>query len=299
MRADFTKCMPVILQYEGGFSNHPADPGGVTLEGIIQRVYNAYRDRKGLPHRALTPAMRGQPDWVAERNEIYLTQYWNAVRGDELRAGVDLVVFDGAVNSGPHQSVLWLQRALAAQGLYHGPADGTIGEGTLAALEACTDDDALIADILSRRLGMLRSLKTFSVFGDGWTRRVLNLKKIGQAWAMGSVGPAPAAVQAESGNAKAYVSDVAQPLFDAGDATKISAGGGGVTAVVKTAQDQLAPLVGTNDVMTHVYTALVLLGLAIAVVGIFYSIYAHAKTKRAQRAIEGDVVYDAPEAQPA
>lgn len=71
MQSDFTKCMPVILRYEGGYSNHPRDPGGVTLEGIIQRVYDGYRDRKGLPHRALTAAMQRTPEWIAERNEIY------------------------------------------------------------------------------------------------------------------------------------------------------------------------------------------------------------------------------------
>lgn len=85
-----------------------------------------------------------------ERDAIYRRQYWDAIKGDKLPAGVDYVVFDGAVNSGPKQSIKWLQRALGSA--YRGQIDGVIGLATFAALEATEDHDALIDRICDRRM---------------------------------------------------------------------------------------------------------------------------------------------------
>ena len=285
--------MPVILTQEGGFSNHKSDPGGVTLEGIIQRVYDGYRDRKKKPHRPLTAAMRSSAEWIEERNEIYRAQYWNAVNGDELPAGIDLVVFDGAVNSGPYQSALWLQRALSAAGIYGGAIDGHIGAATLAAIEMCSDHDALIADICARRLGMLRALDTYPVFKGGWNARVALIKKTGQAWATGSVGPQP--VYFIGASAKGYASDVVQPTLDVGTSTKISVGGTGLAGSVSQFQAQLEPFVGTSDLVAKIYMALTVAGVAIAVGAAGYAIYADWRTKKAQRAIDGNLLADVPE----
>jgi len=299
MQKNFTKALPVTLKYEGGWSNNPRDPGGVTLEGVIQRVYDAYRKRKGLKTKPLTPKMRGTAAWISERNEIFREQYWNAVRGDDLPSGIDLVVWDGAVNSGPYQSTLWLQRALSAQGLYHDAIDGHIGENTLLALKLCQDNDALVADICARRLGMLKHLSTWDEFGDGWSARVASLKAIAQAWASGSVGPQPVEVHELGGMAKAYASDVMQPAIDADDATKLGVGGAGAAGVVQGAQQQLAPFVGTSDFMTKVYTVLTVLGVVIAICGFAYSVYAMRKRKKAQGAINGEAVAYLPESQAA
>lgn len=294
MKADFAKCMPVILTYEGGYSDHPRDPGGVTLEGITQRVYDGYRSRRGKPRRVLTAAMRKTPEWIAERNDIYRAQYWDAVRGDELPAGIDLVLFDGAVNSGPFRSVKWLQRALRLNYV-----DGHLGESTLSALKNHPDHDALIADVLARRMGMLQNLSTWSDFGKGWAARVGNVKRIGQAWAMGSVGPAPTEVHTLMGNARAYACDVVQPTVDAGTATKGAVSGGSIAGVVSQAQTQLEPFVGTSDLLSNIYMGLTIAGLAIAVGGAGYALYADWRTKKAQRAIDGDVLAEVPEGQPA
>lgn len=294
MRENFEKCMPVVLRYEGGFSNHPRDPGGVTLEGIIQRVYDGFRDRNNRPRRPLSPQMRGTPEWIAERNAIYRTQYWNAIRGDELPSGVDLAVFDGAVNSGPFQSIKWLQRALG-----NVDVDGHLGESTLAALTLCNDHDKLIADMESRRLGMLQSLSTWDAFGKGWQSRVVSVKAIGQAWATGSVGPQPVEAHLERGDAKAYASDVAQPMFDAQQAGTSAVGGTSLAGLVSGAKDQLGMLVGTSDFIDKVYLGLTVLGVVIAVSGVVYAFISSRKSKQAQRAIDGDVMAEVPEGQPA
>jgi len=276
----FDQCLAVTLKYEGGYSDHPADPGGVTLEGIIQRVYDAYRKRNNRPLRPLVKSMRGAPDWIQERNDIYHTQYWNAVRADELPRGVNLVVFDAAVNSGPYQAALWLQRALGVE------ADGHIGVNTLNAAREHPDHDALVAAICARRLGMLRNLTTWKTFGDGWSARVSNVKQIGQAWATGSSGPQPVA----AGVAKAYASDVAQPTVDADTSTKSAVGGGALAGIIQGAQGQLQPFLGSSDLVTHIYLGLTIAGVAVAVAGIGYSFYAAHKSRVARRAIEGNVV---------
>jgi lysozyme family protein len=294
MKANFLKCLPVELRYEGGYSNHKRDPGGVTLEGVTQRVYDGYRTRQGKPRRTLTAAMRNAAEWIAERNAIYRAQYWNAIRGDELPAGIDLFLFDSAINSGPYQGVKWLQRALSMN-----DCDGHLGEGTLALLQQHPDHDALIADMASRRLGMLQHLDTWADFGEGWAKRVSSAKAIGQAWATGSVGPQPVEAHLDRGDAKAYASDVAQPAFDAGDAVKAGVGSGSLGAVIDGAKDAVAPLAYSSDWIMKIFTALTLISIALALGAIGYSIWANRKTKRARRAVDGDIMAEVPEGQPA
>lgn len=299
MNADFSKCMPVILAYEGGWSNHPRDPGGVTLEGIIQRVYDGYRNRRGLPLKKLVPAMRGTADWQRERNDIYRLQYWNAVRGDELPEGVDLLMFDCAVNSGPYQAIKWLQRALGFT-----DCDGHLGEGVLSRLQSHPDRDALIADICARRLGMLKQLKTWNDFGKGWSARIANVKHIAQSWAQNpsqkeSVGPQPIAAHAIKGDAKAYASDVAQPAVDPNDAIKAGVGSGSIGAVLNSAKDTIEPVAYSSDWMMKVYTGITILCVIAGLGAILYSVWAHHKARKASRAIDGDIMVDVPEGQPA
>jgi lysozyme family protein len=166
--SNYTACLKQMLKYEGGYSNHPSDPGGVTLEGVIQTRYNEYRRGKGLPLKALTPAMRGTVVWTAERNEIYRKHYWNPVNGDGLPAGVDLAVFDYGVNSGPSRSLAHFApfRALAPV-----PA---------------------IKKLCARRLAFVRALRTWAVFGRGWGPRIASVEAIGVKMALtASKMPAP------------------------------------------------------------------------------------------------------------
>ena len=120
---EFARSLAKVLQSEGGFSNHPDDPGGATMKGVTQRVYDAYRDRSGHPHRSVRYID------TAELQDIYRSSYWNTARLDKFPAGVSYVVFDGNVNSGVKQSVLWLQRALGVN------ADGIVEIGRASCRE--------------------------------------------------------------------------------------------------------------------------------------------------------------------
>lgn len=257
MLANYPKAIRAELVFEGGKVDDPRDPGGRTNQGVIQRVYNGFRQRKGLPIRDVY-LMND-----AERDEIYKLQFWDAIYGDKLPSGVDMVVFDGAVNSGPVQSVKWLQRALGVA------ADGHIGQATWNALAANDDNDKLIADILARRMLFLQSLKPWKTYKGGWTSRVNQVKKIGQAWASGSVGPMPIPVSANGGNRKATLAMAkAEPLKALPDATT-AIGGTGFTAgtALSTVQEKLEPLAGSSDTVAHIVTALIVAGVVIGLVG--------------------------------
>ncbi|KAF0675059.1 glycoside hydrolase family 108 protein [Profundibacterium mesophilum] len=163
MLGNFERVHPWVLAYEGGYVDHPKDPGGATNEGITQATYDAYRRRAGLPKlavRHLTPA---------ERDTIYRTQYWDTVRCDDLPAGVDFAVYDFAVNSGPARAARYLQQAAGLQGR---EVDGIVGLRTLAAV-AAVDPVTLIGDICGARMRFLRRLSTWGTFGRGWSRRVV------------------------------------------------------------------------------------------------------------------------------
>src|SRR5437879_751893 len=225
---DFEYCMRTVLVFEGGKVNNPNDPGGRTKEGVIQRVYDGWRRRKGLPLRSVYDME------AAERDDIYRNQYWVAVRGDELPAGVDLAVYDGAVNSGPAQAIKWLQRALGIT------VDGHIGEATLRALEECTDLDGLIGRICARRLAFMQSLRTWPTFGKGWARRVAAVQRASLHLAQGQTPDAAAA--ADGGHAKARLDD-AKPVPQTAT-PDAAATGGGLTATPTQANDAIAPPAG-------------------------------------------------------
>ena len=254
--AGFSDAMKVVLAYEGGAVDHPKDPGGRTNQGITQRVYDGYLDRLKKPRRDVFAIN------TIEVHEIYRLQYWRRVSADALPEGVDVVVFDGAVNSGPVQSIKWLQRALG-----NVKVDGNIGEVTLAAVADHPDHDQLIASIIAIRLGFMKALRTWKTFRGGWTRRVEHLKAVGQSLATGSVGPAPEYFA--GGEAKAMIAD-ARPALSSTLAAGVS-GGGGVAALLSTAQAKLEPFVGTFGWIDKVVACLAVAGVAVLIGGGAYS----------------------------
>lgn len=155
---NFEAALAIVLAEEGGYVDHPADPGGATKMGVTQATLSAWRGY-GVSKAEVKSLTR------TEAAAIYRARYWDAVRGDELPAGLDLALFDCAVNSGPSRSVKLFQRALGL------PEDGVIGPATLAAAQA-GHPAMLIPAILSERRQFLARLRGWSVFGRGWTRRL-------------------------------------------------------------------------------------------------------------------------------
>jgi lysozyme family protein len=271
---DFDKSLQTVLVYEGGKVDDPADPGGRTNQGITQKVYNSYRRRKGMQQRDVYQLT------APERDEIYRTQYWNMVSGDALPRGVDIVVFDGAVNSGPARSIKWLQSALSVE------ADGVLGPVTMHAVGQQQDYDALIAEIIGKREAFLHSLKTFKRFGKGWLARTLNVEQIGQAWATGSVGPAP--VHVEGASAKAKEDDVkTAPQKGLGDvATGVGVGSGGVAGAVQGLQEQLTPFSMAGGWISKLVIALAILSALLVVGGLLWRWYATRQKAKINEAVQ-------------
>ncbi|HYZ32229.1 MAG TPA: glycosyl hydrolase 108 family protein [Crenalkalicoccus sp.] len=154
----FDRCVEVVLGQEGGFADHPADPGGATCYGITRQVLSEWRGREA------TAADVSALD-QAEAREIYRARYWNAMRCGELPAGVDLMVFDFGVNAGPGTAVRLLQRLAGAE------PDGAVGPKTLAAARG-QPAPALIARYAEGREAYYRALPGFPSFGKGWLARV-------------------------------------------------------------------------------------------------------------------------------
>jgi lysozyme family protein len=147
------------LQYEGGYSNHPADPGGPTNWGIT--IADA---RKYWKAGATADDVKAMPQSVAV--EIYRKRYWDAVGGDNLPAGLDLAVFDFGVNSGVSRSLNYFKATSGST-------------------------EKRIVDLCDARLAFLKSLKTWQTFGVGWGRRVVDVKATALKMAKGTVAPLP------------------------------------------------------------------------------------------------------------
>jgi lysozyme family protein len=159
----FPHALAFILRQEGGFVHHPADPGGATQFGITRRTLALSRGRPVSVDdvRALTREEAGY---------IYRSLYWNAVRADELPAGIDLVVFDIAVNSGPGRAVRLLQAALDVD------VDGILGPVTMSTARAAEPSET-IRGLTRLRLAFLARLSGWPVFGRGWRRRALAVEQ--------------------------------------------------------------------------------------------------------------------------
>ena len=162
MQSNFETCLKLMLEHEGGYVNHKLDPGGRTNHGVTQRVWEEWvghevdeKQMRALTHEMVAP--------------LYKRKYWDAVRADDLVAGVDYCVFDVAVNSGPGRAIKFLQSSVGVT------ADGGFGPATLAAVTK-EDPTRLIEMYCAKRLEFLQSLKTFETFGKGWSRRVQEVK---------------------------------------------------------------------------------------------------------------------------
>ena len=163
MQGNFEVCFRLVLKHEGGYVDHPKDPGGATNRGVTKKAWEEYvghevtkDDIKALTVEGVTP--------------FYRKRYWDACKCDDLHAGVDYVVFDLAVNSGPGRAAKFLQEAVGAT------PDGRIGPRTLSAA-ADFGANLIIHKICARRESYYRSLPHFPTFGRGWLKRNEEVQK--------------------------------------------------------------------------------------------------------------------------
>lgn len=154
---NFNTAFHELLGHEGGYSNHPSDPGGETMWGVTKRVAEA---------NGYIGEMRDLPIDMAK--QVYRKDYWDAVRADDLPDTIRYAVFDGAVNSGVKQSVRWLQRALNIKD------DGLIGPQTLSMTQK-SDPEIILRKMLGARLRFMTELNSWNSFGRGWARRIASL----------------------------------------------------------------------------------------------------------------------------
>jgi len=162
MKENFGRSLDLVLTYEGGYVDHPRDPGGATNRGVTLATLSAWRGKPCSKDevKALTKV---------EAGDIYRAKYWNNVRADELPSGVDLVVFDYAVNSGPAAAAKTLQQVVGVT------ADGIIGAFTIRAVQryvAMYGAVILVGTYCDRRLSFLKALAHWKTFGRGWSSRV-------------------------------------------------------------------------------------------------------------------------------
>jgi len=169
----FAKVLANTLHHEGGWSDHPKDPGGATMKGVTMKTYS---DHLGRP--AMKDELRCIPDNHLEA--IYRKGYWDKVRGDELAEispGLAACVFDFAVNSGPGRA------AKALQSLCGAVTDGAIGPNSLKQVKAWVDmlgPQKAVDAYQAYRQHYLESLDTFATFGKGWTRRIEEMTAFGK-----------------------------------------------------------------------------------------------------------------------
>ena len=155
---NYVTCLEMILHHEGGYVNHPKDPGGETNLGVTKRVYEDFggtKDMKDLVREDVEP--------------IYKKTYWDRMKCDDVPAGLELCLFDFGVNAGTGRSAKYLQRMIGTV------ADGGIGPNTLRALGNYIEEvgtEGAIKNFQSKRQEYYESLSTFETFGRGWTRRV-------------------------------------------------------------------------------------------------------------------------------
>lgn len=167
MKNNWKKSFELMLQSEGGFSNHSQDPGGMTNLGVTKAVWENW-----VGHPVNEKEMRNLTPEKVE--PLYKRKYWDACRCDDLPAGVDYVVFDFAVNAGVGRSAKTLQSVVGAT------PDGAIGPKTITAVYALPPSE-IVDKFSSAREAFYRSLPTFDVFGKGWLNRVAHAQKAAQS----------------------------------------------------------------------------------------------------------------------
>lgn len=160
----FEKALEFTLRWEGGYANHPADPGGATNYGVTQRVYDHFRQLSGLPAR------RVRDIESHEVREIYRQHYWEPIMAHLLPEPLAIACFDWAVNAGPRRAIEHLQECLGVS------VDGIIGPRTMAGMQSAGRETLWC--FLQRREDFYRRIGRGPkrVFLKGWLNRLNDLR---------------------------------------------------------------------------------------------------------------------------
>jgi len=170
MISNWDKSFDMVIAHEGGFTNDERDPGnklpdgrkGSTMWGCTQANWERY-----LGHEVTQDDMKAlKKDDV---KPLYKRDYWDAVKGDDLPAGVDYAVFDFAINAGGSAARKMIQKALGVT------ADGSIGPATMKAIQEA-DGKELLEKFSHSKEAFYKSLPTFSTYGKGWLKRVADVQ---------------------------------------------------------------------------------------------------------------------------
>lgn len=210
----FQRCQPKTAQWEGGWSNNRADPGGKTMYGVTEVKFHEWLDMRRQPRRPVKTITR------AEAERLFFDEYWLKAGCDKLFPGVDLATYDASVNSGVSRGRRWL----------------------VASLDKGNDHVKTIKGICARRLGFVQSLKIWKTFGKGWGNRIADIEATGVAWALAAMSANDNAqvvtgLRDEQGAAKKTVAAQTKGVAASGTA---GAGSGTSLALSPDTADQLA-----------------------------------------------------------
>lgn len=162
MKSNWDRAFDMVIVHEGGYVDHPSDPGGATNLGCTKAVWQEYvghevtkQDIKELTKEDVKP--------------LYKKRYWDALHGDALPSGLDYCLFDCAINSGVGRAAKFIQQIVGVT------ADGAIGNNTISAISQISPI-TLINEFSDKRQSFLESLPIFGTFGKGWTKRVQEVR---------------------------------------------------------------------------------------------------------------------------
>lgn len=163
--ADFEKAILIILKHEGGYVDHPSDPGGATNRGITFGLFKQYAEQFNLnkTKEGLKQLTEG------EAKEIYRRHFWDKMRGNEIKSQkIAEIVFDGYVNMGkPALKLLQKQIGVAV--------DGIIGAGSIAVLNQASEVVVFQGYKEARidyYLRLVERKPQLAVFKNGWLNRI-------------------------------------------------------------------------------------------------------------------------------
>ena len=151
---NFETAFDLLITHEGGFSNHPDDPGGATMYGVTEAVARAEGYTGSMKDLSLDFA-----------KSVYRKRYWDACRCDQMPDQLRYPLFDAAVNSGPGQAIKWLQAAVGVK------ADGAIGPVTQQAVNMAAPQSTC-QKMIGARLRFMTNLNNWPSFSKGWARRI-------------------------------------------------------------------------------------------------------------------------------